>query len=137
MSTRCRIGKVLEDGSVKSIYCHHDGYPEYVGQILKDCYDFYNIEDLLNLGDLSVLGENIHPTEKSHSFEHPEYGVCVGYHRDRGEDYIPPRIDKSIDDYIKNKEDLDIEYKYLLDENDDWWVYPESTYEEDESLYIL
>ena len=31
MSTRSRIGIELEDGSIKSVYHHFDGYPEGLG----------------------------------------------------------------------------------------------------------
>ena len=38
MSTRSYIGKLLPGGSITGIYCHHDGYPEGVGVILRDHY---------------------------------------------------------------------------------------------------
>jgi hypothetical protein len=38
MSTRSFIGKVQEDGSVRYVYCHHDGYPSHVGAILAKHY---------------------------------------------------------------------------------------------------
>ncbi len=34
MATRSNIGIVNEDGSITGIYCHYDGYPEYVGKML-------------------------------------------------------------------------------------------------------
>lgn len=36
MSTRSRIGMINPYGSVSSIYCHFDGYPEGVGKTLHD-----------------------------------------------------------------------------------------------------
>jgi hypothetical protein len=78
----------LKDGSVKSIYCHFDGYLQHNGKML---YDHYNtkekVEDLLNLGSLSILAEKVHPDP---NFEHRFDGqrqddVCLAYGRDRGE----------------------------------------------------
>ena len=38
MSTRSRIGILKNNGSIESIYCHLDGYPEWVG---KKLYRYY------------------------------------------------------------------------------------------------
>lgn len=72
MSTRSVIGKLNDDGKVRWIYCHHDGYPEGVGDTLIKCYNTpESIEALLDLGDLSSLCETLES--------------CVAYGRDRGE----------------------------------------------------
>ena len=42
MSTRSRIGILKSNGSIESIYCHLDGYPEWVG---KKLYRYYNDVD--------------------------------------------------------------------------------------------
>jgi len=61
MSTRSTIAKVQEDGqTIRSIYCHFDGYPDYVGKVLQEHYtDMNKIDQLLALGDLSVLDKEI------------------------------------------------------------------------------
>ena len=84
MATRSTIGIV---GGNK-IYCHWDGYTENNGRILLEHYNTTEkVRELLSLGSLSILGERTTPTEGSgHSFESPEEGVCVAYHRDRGEE---------------------------------------------------
>ena len=57
MSTRCRIGIENKDGTITSIYCHHDGYPSYVGKTLVNNYkEESKIRALLDLGDMSSLG---------------------------------------------------------------------------------
>lgn len=124
MSTHAGIGKLQADGSVKAIYCHHDGYPSYVGEILKFVYNNDKIVDkLIELGDISVLGEKgIGPKEnEEHSFEHPIDGITVAYHRDRGED---KRIRQfgSEEDYLENGPDrLDSFYLYLF-KNNEWYI---------------
>lgn len=71
MSTRSIIG-FIKDGFYYSIYCHHDGYLSYNGRILLECYtDFDKVENMVNGGDMSSLGETI--------------DGCTYYARDRGE----------------------------------------------------
>jgi len=57
MATRSYIGKRLEDGKIRYIYCHFDGYPSHNGEIL---VEYYSTEDkvtgLIDLGDMSSLG---------------------------------------------------------------------------------
>ena len=56
MATRSLIA--LDNGSVyTSIYCHWDGYLSGVGRTLLENYtDINDVEELLELGDLSTLG---------------------------------------------------------------------------------
>lgn len=125
MSTRCYIGKLDEKSNdVKFIYCHWDGYPEYVGYMLDTYYkDHGKVEDLLALGDISSLKENIQPTGK-HSYDEPEEGVTVAYFRDRSElwESVAPKHTQ-LANY--EKEDLMIDYKYLY-KNNKWYVDRES-----------
>jgi len=39
MSTRARIGILLKDLSVESVYHHWDGYPEWLGVTLQEHYN--------------------------------------------------------------------------------------------------
>ena len=86
MSTRSRISWKKQDGTIESIYCHHDGYPEYVGKILVNNYDEKNLDKLMALGDLSVLGEV--PTSDPKGWDDYDYvkrnHCCLAY-KDRGE----------------------------------------------------
>ena len=63
MSTNARIGLLMDDDIVLSVYLHFDGYPDHTGEIL---YHHYNtidkIEELLCYGDISSLGETIQTT---------------------------------------------------------------------------
>jgi len=61
MATRSLIA-LDNTGVFTSIYCHWDGYLTGVGRILLENYtDINDVEELLDLGDLSTLG--YHPTE--------------------------------------------------------------------------
>jgi hypothetical protein len=87
MSTRSRIGIQNADGTIRSIYCHFDGYFDGVGGTLLDSYtDPAKVEALIALGDLSSLYDEVAPPEGvSHSFGNAAPGVTVAYHRDRSE----------------------------------------------------
>lgn len=71
MATRSCIALNKRD-VITAVYCHWDGYPDYVGRVLHSCYDDEDkIAELLEHGDISSLGEDLES--------------CVFYHRDRGE----------------------------------------------------
>lgn len=127
MSTRSHIGVRNADDTISFIYCHFDGYPSGVGNVLKKYYqDGLKIQALLNLGDISILAERVSPEEKlfpddkidknqKHTFDNPIPGVTVAYHRDRGEDNTTARVtrEKLMTSF------LDQEYAYLY-ENNTW-----------------
>jgi hypothetical protein len=66
MSTRSRIAIETESGTVKSIYCHFDGYVSGVGKTLFNHYDREKLEKLIELGDISSLGESTENTVAYH-----------------------------------------------------------------------
>ena len=56
MSTRARIGLELKNGSILSVYHHWDGYPEWLGRILKTHYNARSLAaELIDGGDMSCL----------------------------------------------------------------------------------
>jgi hypothetical protein len=121
MSTRSRIGiefsTVNGAHMVKSIYCHFDGYPDGVGQKLMGHYqNREKVESLIELGDISYIAPNVTPSGP-HSFDEPERGVVVAYHRDRGEKYCDPRVDASVSQFVSS--DVE-EYGYLFTEEGEW-----------------
>ena len=79
MATRCLIGKVLDEVKepyhmVKYIYCHFDGYPDYVGECLRTNYiKPRKINTLLNKGDLVSLGSKLKDKNKSNSIIHTRF----------------------------------------------------------------
>ena len=60
MSTRSTIAMVTSRGDIDAIFCHWDGYPEYVGKILDARYtDERRVEKLMDMGDLESLGKTL------------------------------------------------------------------------------
>lgn len=102
MSTRSRIAVLQENGKVKSIYCHSDGYLKGVGQTLLTFYNTYERANaIIALGDLSELHKNLTPLPEApeafyfgqgkpemlttHSYQRPQENVTIAFHRDRKE----------------------------------------------------
>ena len=108
MSTRSRIAIETKLGTVKSIYCHFDGYVSGVGETLYNHYDKEELEELIELGDISSLGESTENT--------------VAYHRDRGEDLCSTDY-LSIEDLFENGFNSGEEYVYYLNNDGVWLMY--------------
>jgi hypothetical protein len=121
MATRSRIGIQKEDGSVTSIYCHWDGYPDHNGKILLSNYtEREKVEELITLGSISSLRKDIAPAPGSdHSFEKPQEDVTIAYHRDRGEDFNEARVNESVAAYLADDNE---EYGYLFTKAGEWKV---------------
>ena len=113
MATRSYIGVRNTDSSVDYIYCHFDGYPEHNGQILTEHYSNINrVNELLQLGDLSVLGKFI--GEKM-DFDKQIQDTCLAYGRDRGES----NVGKKNSGYDELITDRNVDYVYVFD--GDYW----------------
>lgn len=116
MATRSRIAIENQDGTVTSVYCHHDGYIDYNGVVLQKHYSQREkVEALIALGDLSSIGERV-STEESHSFENPSRGVTVAYHRDRSEDLNQETHESKEAFFTSDYE----EYGYLFTKENKW-----------------
>ena len=115
MSTNSRIGMVQEDGSVKSIYCHWDGYVSHNGKILKENYtDPEKVKSLIELGSISYLRTEVEPTE-AHTFNSPQRGITLAYHRDRGEELCIEK-DPTVSSFLKRDEP----FLYLFTLEGEW-----------------
>ena len=122
MATRARIGIQLKDDSVLSVYHHWDGYPEWLGRILKTHYNSKEkASELIDGGDMSSAwtnerwtGKELAPYVKEIK-ETKEYGPQ--YYSQRGEE-CPPRYDDSIFDYLEK--DNNEEYAYVWTINNKW-----------------
>ena len=64
MSTRSSIAILTEDNKIKSIYCHSDGYPEYMGVTLKKHYNNADkAQKIIAQNDCSFLDETIETSQ--------------------------------------------------------------------------
>ena len=124
MATRSRIGIQLADKSVLSVYHHWDGYPEWLGRILKTHYNTKDkVAELIDGGDMSCCWTQIaHYGESTGQEYGPEY------YSQRGED-CPPRFDDTIYDYLADGE----EYAYLF-VNNEWVCYELHPFSSDDAL---
>ena len=78
MSTNARIGLLQEDLTVKSVYHHWDGYPEWLGVTLKEQYNTREkIAELIDGGNMSsCYSDNVFDYEKQEFVKRdpqPEY----------------------------------------------------------------
>ena len=104
MATRSRIGLLIGDESVVSVYHHYDGYPQWLGVFLRKNYTTKEqIEELLDGGDISCI-------DSDKDWDRNEVESHVQYYNDRGED-TEPRFDETVEDYLDNGE----EYAYLFE----------------------
>ena len=101
MATRSRIGLELKDGSILSAYHHWDGYPEWLGRILKTHYNSYEkAAELIDGGDMSLCWTNERWTVDrwgAYPTKAQEYGPQ--YYSQRGDD-SPPRLDADLAEYL-------------------------------------
>ena len=113
MATRSRIGIELKNGSILSVYHHWDGYPEWLGRILKEHYNSRAAASaLIDGGDMSSCWTD----ERWDRTEKAEYGPQ--YYSQRGEDQ-PPRHDATLLEYLSNGE----EYAYIFNRLGEWICY--------------
>lgn len=121
MATRSLIGIRQDDGKIKSVYCHSDGYLTHNGAMLIDHYkDRDKVEKLIKLGSLSMLGEKVDPDpNKEHSFEYDkrQEDVVVAYARDRGEE-LREAVAQTEEELFDK--DSWIDYIYIFEKNGEW-----------------
>ncbi len=92
------------DGSIDSIYCHHDGYLSYNGDILVNHYQTEEkVRELISLCDISSLEKTVKKTE------------CCSYNHN-GED-TKVLHSANEEDFLKHGE----EYNYVF-KNGKWHV---------------
>lgn len=117
--TRSYIAKEIGENQYRMIYCHSDGYLTHNGAILVDHYNTPEaVDELLDLGDLSVLAERPNPDmSKPHSFDYNcrQEGVVVAYGRDRGETNVEARICD-----MRKLNDCGIDYVYIFTKENEW-----------------
>ena len=114
MATRARIGLELKNGSVLSVYHHWDGYPEWLGRVLKTHYNAKSlVEELIDGGDMSSCWTD---ERWDNTGVKGVYGPQ--YYSQRGED-TPPRHDDNLIEYLQNGE----EFAYVYTQSEGWLCY--------------
>ena len=112
MSTRSRIGLELANDAVLSVYHHYDGYPQWLGVILRQKFNTREkVAELLDGGDISCIDSDT-------DWNREKVENHVQYYNDRGED-TEPRLDLSLEDYLDNGE----EYAYVFTLDHEWVCY--------------
>ena len=118
MGTRSTIALEFADGIVEQVYCHWDGYLEHNGRILQEHYSNpFVLRDLIDLGDMSSLGERI---GTQHAFDKAPEGECTFYLRDRKEQGCKAKSFVDFQDYLAHHQYE--EYEYILRKDGHWYV---------------
>ena len=111
MSTRSRIGILNQDGTVESVYCHQDGYPEYTGYFLENFYTSTKlVKILLSKGDISNIATSYGWDLKKQIFDNKEL-LSLKTYGQRGEK-CPSVVHKDVKEYLEY--DSCDNYKYLF-----------------------
>ncbi|MEG0164897.1 hypothetical protein [Anaerorhabdus sp.] len=135
MAIASYIGRVNSDGSVNAIYCHNAGYLRHTGVMLISFYQGIDkVNELLNLGDLSLLDEYVSPDPNQvHTFDNPQAGVTVAYMRDRNEENLMAREFKNLEEFTYMYNAGGIDCAYLFDVEKGQWLCVDSyRFEQDE-----
>ena len=120
MATRSRIGIQLADESVLSVYHHWDGYPEWLGRILRTHYNSKELAtELIDGGDMSSCWT----IDRWDNKLNEEYGPK--YYSARGED-CPPFLDASLEEYLSDGE----EFAYLYTLEGEWVCYNRNQFDD-------
>ena len=112
MSTRSRIGILLPDDSILSVYHHYDGYPEWLGVKLKENYNTYEkASELIDGGNMS----NCYYDEK-YNAETGEYTPIAdpkpSYY---GGEEETPILSKNFDEFTKIDSWQEYSYVFVKD----------------------
>ena len=132
MSTNARIGIKLEDGTILSAYHHWDGYPEWLGVILKQEYNTKEkVRELIDGGNMSSCwSDTIFDYEKQEFVKRdpqPEY---------YGGDDERPRLSKNFTQFAFDSKSGE-EFLYLFRPYGDGWEAYEINHKYADDGYIL
>ena len=120
----------LPNGNIYSVYHHWDGYPEWLGRILKQHYNTpAAIKKLIDGGDMSSCYSDTGWDYNEKRDPQP----C--YYSERGED-CPPRTDATIQEYFANANSWE-EYCYIYTTFGEWLCFEiDKKYNEDYSEIV-
>jgi hypothetical protein len=126
MATRSTIAVKQDDGSVKAIYCHYDGYPTGVGVMLTRFYgSAYEANQMIAMGNMSTIGASIGDKVDFNTFQ--DFGKqCVFYGRDRKESDQEARVYGSVAEWVASIGEACENYGYIF--QDGKWIAYERDY---------
>ena len=124
MSTRSLIGIQNADNTIEYIYCHHDGYLDWVGKKLISHYkNEETIRELLALGDISSLGNKpVSSPDAWEVFSTASPDECVSY-KMRGETDVDSTTTNNLDSYVQAGIHSGVEYLYVYVMAEKEWKY--------------
>ena len=97
MSTRARIGILLPDDSILSVYHHFDGYPEWLGVILKEHFNTYEkASELIDGGNMGCCYSDSEYDAKTGDYIDVEPRVTY-----YGGDKEAPILSKNFDEFTR------------------------------------
>ena len=108
MATKCIIGIKRESGTVDSIICWSDGYPDHMGPVLTENYETpEKAEAMLAGGDLNFLDTTL--------------AKSIYEHRDRKADWekCKPQTYNNVGSFLRSSFDFDYAYIFM----DGQWNY--------------
>jgi hypothetical protein len=116
MSTRSRIGLLLEDNSILSVYHHWDSFPETLGaKLVKDYNTKEKVSELIDGGDISTIMSRATwdgtPTEEE----------VVLYYADRKDPDVDPAYAETDFEFIQQTANCDGEYAYVFNPLTSQW----------------
>jgi len=108
MSTRSRIGILLPDDSILSVYHHFDGYPEWLGVTLKEHFNTYEkASELIDGGNMGCCY-----SENEYNAETGEFETTEPRTTYYGGDDEAPILSKNFDEFVRI--DCWQEYSYIF-----------------------
>ena len=108
MSTRSRIGILLPDDSILSVYHHWDGYPEWLGVTLKKHFNTYEkASELIDGGNMGCCYSDEEYNSETGEFEKTEPRTTY-----YGGDEEAPILSKNFDEFTRI--DCWQEYSYVF-----------------------
>ena len=115
------IGLQQEDGKIRAIYCHYDGYPEGVGQTLADYYaTTERVEALLDLGNLSYLRQELGEKQDFNNRKTHNENWSLAYGRDRGETEQEAQEFDYVGGYLEYARNSWAEFAYIFTPKKGW-----------------
>lgn len=95
--TQCIIAVQNPDNTVTSVVLEHDGDLKFAGRTLENYYQNYqDVQDLVNLGDLKSLGDDVTKTCAYFRDGHEDDLIFETYH----DTEVFDRATESLDDYV-------------------------------------